>query len=161
MENNNRQGCRLKNILVVCEDDDNYQIWPRYKYKKYIRGCVKIGGGSAYRIVTHFNGNESLLTDQPESIEPCATSSENKNTNMNKSFSKFIGDNAVAEINGFALPGSEYAIRVIGSITDGDYLTDYIVQARPLGRDGETLHFRVSVFTDTIEPHNIQPLIKQ
>ena len=59
----NRQGCRwdgeLKNILVVCDHDENYQIWSKYKYEKYIRGCVEVGGGSAYRIVTHFNGNES------------------------------------------------------------------------------------------------------
>ena len=71
-----------------------------------------------------------------------------------KSFSKFIGDNDVKSINGFALPGSEYILRVIGSVTDGDYLTDYIVQARPIN-DGETLYYLVDVFSDNIIPCDI------
>ncbi len=152
MENNNRQGCRwVKPEDKLPKKEGTYYI-NEEPYRQFFDPLNE--SSKKYWI-------ENVIEWLDESIEPCATSSENKNTNMNKSFSKFIGDNAVAEINGFALPGSEYVIRVIGSITDGDYLTDYIVQARPLGRDGETLHFRVSVFTDTIEPHNIQPLIKQ
>lgn len=39
--------------------------------------------------------------------------------------------------------GCEYNLRVIKTISDGDYLEDLIVQVRPQGRDGETLFYRV------------------
>ncbi len=41
--------------------------------------------------------------------------------------------------------GSEYCIRVVKTISDGDYLEDLVLQVRPLGRDGETLFYRTSL----------------
>lgn len=73
-----------------------------------------------------------------------------------KSLSKFIGDNAIASINGFAMPGSEYVMRIIGHINDGDYLTDYVVQVRPHDKDGETLFFKVDIRSNYVQPCDIQ-----
>lgn len=63
---------------------------------------------------------------------------------------RFILDNAIGgPVNPREEPygrivGNEYCLRVVKTISDGDYLEDLILQIRPLGRDGETLFYRAS-----------------
>jgi|SRR6185295_5680535 len=58
----------FKKYLVVKDYDDKYHIWTREEYDKYTRGCGEVGAGSAYKVVIHFEGDESLLS-QPEKGE--------------------------------------------------------------------------------------------
>lgn len=58
----------LKDFLVMRDHNNDFHIWTRNEYEKYIRGCFSVGGGSAYRIVTHFDFDDNLLsaTTSPE-----------------------------------------------------------------------------------------------
>lgn len=68
-----------------------------------------------------------------------------------KTLSRFLLDNAVMgaikerEEPYGRIVGNEYVLRVINTISDGDYLEYLVVQVRPLDRDGDTLFYRISV----------------
>lgn len=77
---------------------------------------------------------------------------------MSKRLARFLLDNAINKIDERKEPygnivGCEYCLRVINTISDGDYLEDLVVQLRPLGRDGETLFYRISLlYNEEIVP---------
>jgi hypothetical protein len=76
--------------------------------------------------------------------------------NTQKNLARFILDNALTKIDERKEPygniiGCEYCLRVMGTLSDGDNLEYLIVQVRPLGRDGETLFYRISLlYNDSI-----------
>lgn len=58
---------QLKNYLIVQDYDKAFHVWTKKEYENYIAGCVEVGAGSAYKLVTHFDGTEDLLN---ESLSP-------------------------------------------------------------------------------------------
>jgi hypothetical protein len=77
---------------------------------------------------------------------------------VGKRLARFIMDNAVRPIDERkecygGIKGNEYCLRVVNTISDGDYLEYLVVQLRPLGRDGETVFYRISLlYNDEIKP---------
>lgn len=56
---------QLKNFLIVQDEAKKFHVWSRLEYGDYMAGCVECGAGSAYKLVTHFDGTESLLSPTP------------------------------------------------------------------------------------------------
>lgn len=59
----------FKNFLVVRDYNNNYEIWTKKQYETYVNDSVEVGACSAYKIITQFDGSESLLDESPNEEE--------------------------------------------------------------------------------------------
>src|SRR4029079_7642425 len=59
----------FKKYLVVMGPEGEFEIWTSVLYNKYINDAVSVGAGSAYKVITHFDGNESLLSQEQPSTD--------------------------------------------------------------------------------------------
>lgn len=48
-------------FYVMKDYDGKFQVWTKKEYEEYIIGAVIVGGGSAFKIIMGFNGDENYL----------------------------------------------------------------------------------------------------
>lgn len=53
-------------FYVVKDSEGNYHVWGKTEYEKYINHAVRVGAGSAFKLVIGFNGDESYLFPAPQ-----------------------------------------------------------------------------------------------